>query len=140
MSTNLEIEAKALISKGVYEKLCAFYSSEKSFSQTNFYIDTKDFILSRNKIGLRVRKIDNKFELTCKKDSGEGRLEINQEISAKDLDLLRNCGVFPSGEVFKSISNLLKNNSSKLSIFGELETIRTEFNFNNDLVCLDHSK
>ncbi|MCF0117691.1 MAG: CYTH domain-containing protein, partial [Bacilli bacterium] len=74
MSTNIEIENKALISKDEYQKLINYYSKYNCtyIEQTNYYIDTINKDLIRLGLSLRIRNIANDYELTLKQKLKEG--------------------------------------------------------------------
>jgi uncharacterized protein YjbK len=50
MSNAIEIEAKVLLQKEDYEKLAHSFRSEPRYTQTNYYIDSEDRILSKEGI------------------------------------------------------------------------------------------
>lgn len=140
MGKNIEIESKALLSEQEYKKLLPLFNVGKHLQQTNYYFDTKHFEIIGKKAGLRIRKESDYFELTIKLKSQNGKIEVNQEISAKQADLFKNCGVFPSGEVYDEVVKLLENPQPEIICFGTLENERFELEENGDLLCLDMSK
>lgn len=96
MATNIEIEAKALISKEDYQKVLTYYKADryKRIKQTNYYIDTNDFALKKMGIGLRIREKDD-FVLSLKAPMAEGLLEQNEKITWKQYEEFRENGIFP---------------------------------------------
>lgn len=99
MSKNIEIEAKGKLTKEEYEKIIASFSHPRFQYQTNFYIDSPSFELSKESLGLRIRKEKDLLELTMKVPSEEGRLEINQKLSPKEFENFLFDNEFPSGEI-----------------------------------------
>ena len=63
MSKNIEIEAKGKLTKEEYEKIIASFSHPRFQYQTNFYIDSPSFELSKESLGLRIRKEKDLLEL-----------------------------------------------------------------------------
>lgn len=136
MPTNLEIETKALISEKEYNHILSSCDN-KSYIQANYYIDDKNFSLSKQ-YGLRIRFKNNKYELTLKISAEEGKLEINQNITENDFLNYKNNHIFPIGEVKNKLSELnIEINS--LFIFGEIITTRTDINYNGSLISVDKS-
>ena len=135
MSTNLEIEAKALLTKAGYDKLIAHFGSENIYKQVNYYIDSDNKDIVSKKCGLRIREKDGDFEMTLKVPQSEGKLEINQQITDKLIKQF----VFPDGE----IKNFLHDNFSikieSLHILGSLETKRLDLKYKTSLISIDKS-
>ena len=135
MSTNLEIEFKAELSKEDYESLILKYSNEKIYEQNNFYFDTPNFDIRKAKCGLRIRELNNELELTLKVDQKEGKLEINQKI----YSLFRIGFEFPDGEVKDYIENNLGIDVKKINILGNLLTYRLDIRYMSALISIDKS-
>ncbi|WEV37514.1 CYTH domain-containing protein [Lactobacillus sp. ESL0677] len=66
MSKNTEIEAKTLLTKEVYQKLCAAFPVKSDFVQANYYFDTPNSLLKRHQISCRVRLFTDHAEQTLK--------------------------------------------------------------------------
>ncbi len=128
MATNIEIEAKCLISKDDYNKIIDFYHAEKydRVKQINHYIDTDDFKLKKAGIGLRIRERDI-FMMTLKAPMAEGLLEKNEKISWRQYEDFRDKGVFPKCSI-KDVLLMLNINPEELKIQASLETERIQFN------------
>ena len=139
MSTNLEIEFKSKLSKEEYNSLLLKYSNQKSYSQTNYYIDDKNQSIISKKCGLRIREKDGCFELTLKVPSNDGKIEINQQISNEIFKNLLNCNVFPIGEVNDFLTNNLKVKTDNLYVLGKLVTLRLDLNYKTSLISIDKS-
>lgn len=139
MGTNLEIELKAKIDKNEYDFLIQKYDGSGIYSQINFYLDDSDLTIRQNKCGLRIRKINNDFELTLKVPEGDGKLEINQQINKEIFNFCRENGVFPNGEVKDYLNQKMHIDTSKISILGKLETDRLDIEFKSSLISIDKS-
>ena len=137
MSTNIEIEAKVLLSKEDFEKVLSFLSTEtcKRITQTNHYIDSEDEILRTYGFGLRIREKDD-FTLTLKSPLAEGTLEKNQTITWKQYENLLHRHEFPHGDI-KDFLEMLGIDVSQLRILTSLTTVRIVAGFLDDEVVLD---
>ena len=139
MSTNLEIEFKSKLLEEEYNSLLLKYSNQKSYSQTNYYIDDKNQSIISKKCGLRIREKEGCFELTLKVPSNDGKIEINQQISNEILKKFVNCNVFPGGEVKDFLTNNLKVKTDNLYVLGKLVTLRLDLNYKTSLISIDKS-
>ena len=139
MSTNLEIEFKSKLLEEEYNSLLLKYSNQKSYSQTNYYIDDKNQSIISKKCGLRIREKNGCFELTLKVPSNKGKIEINQQISNEIFKNLLNCNVFPIGEVKDFLTNNLKVKTDNLYVLGKLVTMRLDLNYKTSLISIDKS-
>ena len=133
MATNIEIEAKVLITKPEYEKIVKKYKGEeaKEFDQINYYIDTKNFDLKKVGIGLRIRLLNGVYNLTLKVPMGEGILEKNSIVSKKEYEDLLNNKHFPENDVSEFI-RMLGYKTEDLLIVTSLETHRYDVNYGED--------
>lgn len=66
MSKNDEIEAKILLPKSTYQKMCRDFVVKSSFNQENYYFDTDNALLKQEKISCRIRLFNNHAEQTLK--------------------------------------------------------------------------
>lgn len=140
MSTNLEIEAKAMIDKKDYKILVNEFSSCEKYNQVNYYICPKNQVEQKADFGLRIRKKNKKFELTIKQDLNDKKLEINQKISRKSYIFLRFFKKFPLGEVKNFLLENNVYNPDDLQIVGRMKTTRTDIEFEGALISIDKSK
>ncbi|RVU69905.1 MULTISPECIES: CYTH domain-containing protein [Lactobacillus] len=95
MSKNREIEAKTLLTKEVYQKLCHAFPLKADFKQENYYFDSPNFFLKQHQIGLRIRLFEDHAEQTMKvpdpcpvQKKFHEVIEINDDLSlthAKEL-------------------------------------------------------
>lgn len=135
MGTNLEIEFKSELTKQDYEKLISKFSDAEIYSQTNYYIDTKDLTISNAKCGLRIREKSGEFEMTLKVPQEEGKLEINQQITDKLVEKFE----IPNGEIKQYLRKILGPKINELFILGSLKTERIDLNYKTALISIDKS-
>lgn len=126
MATNIEIEAKALISQKDYDKVNKFFHTERfcKAKQTNYYIDTEDLSLKKLGIVLRIREKGD-FYLNLKAPLAEGLLEKNAKINWKDYEDFRDKGIFPDSSI-KNFLIMLGIKLQELKIITSLVTERIE--------------
>lgn len=139
MPTNIEIEAKCLISENNYKKVLDLLESRKTnvVKNTNHYIDTDSFVLKDHGIGLRIRETDI-FELTIKAPIAEGLLENKVLISKEQFDNFDKKGIFPDTSITEFIK-MLNVDVNSLKIQAEMITERIEIkDFENvGTLCID---
>lgn len=140
MSTNLEIEVKSKLSEDEYQKLLDGYKNQKTYIQTNYYLDDNLLTIRHKKCGLRVREKEGEFELTLKVPSGDGKIEINQQISNILFEKLQNGNIFPDGEIKQFLQGNFKAKIDEIHILGKLITTRTDITYNNSLISVDKSE
>ncbi len=136
MSNTIEIEAKALVSKADYEKLALKYMKYGVYTQTNHYIDSKDNILQKEKLSLRVREKDNHFEMTLKVPLSQGLLEKNCVWTKEDFVNFRDKAIFPDGDV-KKMLNMLDIHTKTLKIKTSLVTDRIDVPYEDGKLSID---
>ncbi len=126
MATNIEIEAKVLISEEQYKNIVKTYEGKviNEYDQDNYYIDSDDFDLKSIGCGLRVRLKDGIYKLTMKAPMSEGLLEKNNTITKAQFDALLK-GTMPECDI-KEFVKMLGKDPSKLKIQTELITHRKE--------------
>ncbi|ANZ33786.1 CYTH domain-containing protein [Staphylococcus carnosus] len=140
MAINQEIEYKQLLSEDQYNEIKkAFFSGQKPFTQTNFYIDTPNFELAEQLMALRIRQIDNNYEMTLKVPAKVGLTEYNHETEIVPEEGLH---IQPEQLPDDIYSVLQKNNINfkQLDILGSLTTHRIETKIKEGLLVLDHSE
>lgn len=135
MSNNVEIEAKALLTKEDYEKLMGVYSDYHAYIQTNFYIDSSSRVLKKNNLSLRVREKEGKHEFTMKSNLEEGKLERNVYISNDAFEGIKK-GVFPDCEI-KDVLIEKGIDLKTLKILTSLETKRIDVPVGGGLASID---
>ena len=79
MNSTIEIEAKVLLTKEQYDTIVSYLGLERyrKSKQINYYIDSKDQILRKNEVVLRIREKDD-FELIYPEISGKSGLDITK--------------------------------------------------------------
>lgn len=136
MSNTIEIEAKALISKKDYEKLALKYMKFGVYTQTNHYIDSADWLLSKEKLALRIREKGNRFEMTLKVPLSQGLLEKNCVWTRETFKEFRDNKEFPDGDIKKMLM-MLGIDTSKLGIQTSLVTDRIDVPYENGKLSID---
>ena len=132
MSNAIEIEAKILISQDEYRKLAKAFPYSPRYIQTNYYIDSKDRILNKEGIALRIRERNSQYELTLKTPLSQGLLEKNCTISHEQFLDFTNKGIFPKGDTSRFLT-MLDIDIAALKIITSLTTERidVEYEYNN---------
>lgn len=133
MRNSIEIEFKTKLSQKKYEELLQKLElNDKIFPQTNFYFDTINGDLERQKIVLRIRKKE-KYKLTSKMTNPndlDSTLETHLELTDSEaIDMLKN-------GFNASIINL---NYDVINIC-TLTTYRAKMPFLNGVLFLDKSE
>lgn len=139
MHSNIEIEAKVLLSEDDYNTLIRYLHLEryKKIKLTNHYVDTADRKLKQNDIALRIRE-DSDFVLTLKTPLSEGLLEKNQTISWREYSDIEEASVFPSGDI-KNFLEICGFNVRDLKVLASLTTFRIELELDDGILCLDEN-
>lgn len=134
MATNIEIEAKALISEDDYHKVKDYFKFRiiKEYIQNNYYIDDEEYSLRKHGAGLRIRELSNNYELTLKTPIAEGLLEKTDNISKEDYINMATKNIFPEGKI-KSFLAMLGYKVENFKILASLKTTRAD-------VMIDESK
>lgn len=123
-SNNIELEAKALLSKKDYEKLLKNIAFDQHVKiQQNYYLDSEDRELKKYGIMIRLRRRDDRNKLTMKAPLGEGLLEKSQMLADKEAEALIQYNQFPRGEV-SDFLDILHIDPSTFKILAELTTER----------------
>lgn len=127
MATNIEIEAKVLITKEDYDKLMALYEDKVTdeFDQTNYYVESKNLDLKKLGVGLRIRRKCRNYALTIKAPLSEGLLEKNTPITQEQYEAFKTKGIFPDC-VIKEYILMLGFEPKDLKIVSSLKTHRVE--------------
>ncbi len=140
MQSNIEIEAKVLLSEEEFKAVINYLHLEryKKIKQINHYIDTPNRDLKEGDIALRVRETDNDFILTLKTPLSEGLLEKNQTLSWREYSELEENAVFPNGDI-KNFLEICGFNVRDLRVLANLTTYRIELEYDEGLLCLDEN-
>ncbi|CAM3032963.1 CYTH domain-containing protein [Staphylococcus argensis] len=139
MATNNEIEFKQLLSETQYTQIeDAYFQQATPFTQTNYYIDTPDFVLKDHLFALRIREKNDSLEMTLKIPAEVGLLEYNFETTIRpEMD-----DVLDPSDIPQDIIDELKSidaNIERLTVLGSLTTKRMEVNLDKTLLVLDQS-
>ena len=125
-SNNIEIEAKALLTKKDYQKLLENMPfSEETKIQENYFLDSEDHVLSRYGMVVRLRRREGRNKLTMKAPLSEGLLEKNQMLSDEETDALLVNNLFPRGEICDFLE-ILSIDPTELHVLAHLTTDRKE--------------
>lgn len=80
---NIEIEFKTKVSKELYFDLLNKFNLENNiFKQTNYYFDTPDLKLNKDKVVLRIRERGENYKVTLKSQSEFGAHEYHVLLSS----------------------------------------------------------
>ena len=141
MSTNVEIEAKILVTAEEFHQIYAFLKLNETdaVTQVNYYIDTPKSDLRKFGFGLRIRKRGSECTLTLKSPLAEGTLEKNQSLKKGDYDRLATEGIFPEGPV-RDFLLTLGFDVPTLHIITKLTTHRLETIYNGRHLALDKNE
>lgn len=138
-STNIEIEAKILLSKNNYEKLVKELKfPEEKLKQTNYYFDSKNQVLKKYGMILRIRETDGNYVLTMKAPLSEGLLEKNQNLTEKEADDLIDHNIFPQGDIFNFLE-MLQIEPSILIVLATLTTARRHIEYNGTILDISQN-
>lgn len=144
MSESIEIEFKSLLTQDEYQRLLNHYfpPSAPSIIQTNVYFDTPDFQLKKMQMGLRIRQLATRAELTLKSPltTGDGLLETTDHMSVKEAEqLIEKRAILNDKSVAKKLM-AAGIDSQTLVIHGQLTTKRFECQLTpSTLLVLDES-
>jgi uncharacterized protein YjbK len=141
MATNIEIEAKVLIEKDGFETIKKLYEdyANSAYIQTNYYIDTPDFLLRKNGVGLRIRCFENKYVMTLKTPLSEGLLEKTENITKEEYKAMRDKAIFPENKI-KSFIIMLGFEIESLKILTSLTTERIDIAFETGMFSIDRNE
>lgn len=145
MSQAIEIEYKTLLTATEYEKLVTDFSLSDTlfFTQTNVYYDTPDFKLKALGMGLRIRLLENRGELTLKSpltEANAGLLETTDTLTHEEATSLVNQEQILLEGAVANFLNEKGIQPTDLMVHAALKTKRVEVQLNPDaLLVLDES-
>ena len=133
MATNIEIEAKVLINQDEYKRIVRKLQKNilKDKTQVNYYIDTKDYLLKKSGIGLRVRALNNEYIMTLKVPMSEGLLEKNTTLKDDEFINLTFNGKIPENDTTEFV-RMLGFEPNDMSVVAKLKTHRLETNYGEE--------
>ncbi len=138
MSNAIEIEAKALVNKGDYDKLTAAFHTYKHFIQTNFYIDNDEGYLRKEGLALRIREKYGNYEMTLKTPLSQGLLEKNEPLSEQAFDEFTRKGKFPENDL-KRFLTMLDVDVTTLKVKTSLTTNRIDVPYFEGKLSIDEN-
>lgn len=132
MATNIEIEAKVLITEKEYNHVLSYYKNHviNEYNQVNYYIDSDNLALKKMGIGLRIREKDGIYTLTLKAPLAEGLLEKDENLSKEVFNAFVKSNKFPECYTDDFIK-MLGVDSKTLKVITTLTTHRVEVNYND---------
>ncbi|MBP2623254.1 CYTH domain-containing protein [Streptococcus oricebi] len=136
---HLEIEFKTGLTQQEFQSLLAYFGNLPALEQTNYYIDSSDFLLASKRLALRIRTFRQAGELTLKIPQKVGSMEYNQELTSGQVQELLTSFSLPSG----TIRDLLLERQiplDQLGILGHLKTWRREKADKIGLLALDQNE
>ena len=106
-----EYETRIMLTESEYFEIVSHFMrlhpNKQFLKNTNIYFDTEDLFLRKNHITFRLRIInDVRSEVTIKIKGKNGDDEINDNLSAKEVELILKERVFPDGGVKKFLLTL----------------------------------
>jgi uncharacterized protein YjbK len=150
MKEEREIELKSVVNEAKYQEMLTHFSkvailSKPIYKQINYYFDTEDFVLNKQKIVLRLRVKKGKLEITAKLPNGANGLyndnqELNGFLSGKLEDYCKDGLTKDIDFIGEFISILEIDINTKFNYLGNLETDRTDFTINNDTISIDKNE
>ncbi|MCE4955723.1 CYTH domain-containing protein [Macrococcoides caseolyticum] len=135
----LEIEFKNLIDYPTYDHLkTTLFENAPLITQTNFYIDTKQFGLKDNHCALRIR--DNGYQqvMTLKVPQSVGIMEYSGEIDEQIIDEDLIIQDYIPENILSELEKMAIT-VNDLHVFGALSTERREIDYKGGLLVLDAS-
>lgn len=136
---HLEIEFKTLLNKDEYNRLKKLFSHVTPITQTNYYFDSKDGILKKKKMSLRIRTLSNHAELTLKIPKDVGNFEYNHHLDLTEAKKMIKNGLTESNKVCDILTEK-GIDIRTLKVFGHLTTQRREMHSSIGLLALDSNQ
>ncbi|MBS4207953.1 CYTH domain-containing protein [Bacillus sp. FJAT-50079] len=140
MTRQIEIEFKNSVSKDDFQRCLHYFHIKDTdfFTQINHYFDTENFSLKQQAVALRIREVEDRYELTLKKPRTIGLLEINQSLQIEEMNAMKKRLHFPLGEIKDELEQM-RIDINQLRHFGSLTTKRAEISYEDGLLVFDHS-
>lgn len=139
-----EFESRVMLTIDEYLNIVShymkLYPNHHFLQNVNDYFDTSDLFLRQKHITLRIRTInDVRSELTLKIKGSNGDVEINDDISFKEKEILLKERVFPEGNVKSYLLSLPRPLSEYKNIVS-LYNRRLEIEHDNHLLVIDKNE
>lgn len=146
----IETELKLIMSENDYKSIHIHLNKTRdmySFTQRNYYFDTLSSNLLKNGTTLRVRVKDDGLVLTLKApiNSIDSTVMVSKESSVQvTFEQFREWCIFTRDlnslkEFVNQITNMHNLLDEDLVLLGSMLTNRTEINYNNFIISLDHN-
>ncbi len=140
MKQEIEIEYKNLLTKEEFKLLLFELGFPKNgVVQENFYFETPDFHLMKQRAALRIRKKSDKYVLTLKEPHPEGLLETHDLLTAREANAWLTGKPVAKEHTDRQLESL-QIKVKDLQLFGSLWTERREISYRNALLVLDFSE
>ncbi|MBF2475650.1 CYTH domain-containing protein [Listeria seeligeri] len=138
MVKELEIEFRNLLTQEEYARLIDTFriKEEDYFEQTNYYFDTADFSLKERQSALRIRQLEEQYQLTLKTPEARGLMETTQILAQDQATAILDGANIPVGPVRDTLKEIGINHED-LQLFGSLKTIRAEKDYKKGLLVFD---
>lgn len=142
MIRHYEFELKIMLNEAEYERLIMQKGCD-AFRQTNYYFDTEKFDMYFDRTVIRIREIENSFELTVKnkvpevhEDGVVAMEENNLEIDAKTAGLI----IHGHKNILDYLPAGMINSDNQLTNIGSITTIRKKICINEGLPLAELDK
>jgi uncharacterized protein YjbK len=139
MVQELEIEYKNLLTKEEYELLLTKLPFPNGQDQINYYFETPDLRLRTMDSALRIRKKQDRYQLTLKEPYQDGLLETHDELTDEEAKEWKSGNPIPKEGTTKQL-NKMGIEVVDLKYYGSLLTTRREYEEKGIIYVLDHSK
>lgn len=138
MNKQIEIEFKALINESIYHTIynALIQKEHKLYCQTNYYLTHPQ--LEKNKMMLRIRSINDYYELTLKQPLKGDSLETNSIITKDIANQIINQQP-TSNEIFTYLQKY-QIDSTDLQQSYSLTTTRLDYKYKDGLISLDYNE
>ena len=142
----LEFESRALLNESQYKEITKYFldnfpNNFKKFDIYNDYFETDNKDLFKNKLMLRVRRLESQYDFTLKvplKDSS-GDTEHHQYLDETAYKKLLGDNIFPDGEI-KNIISGFNITISQIKYKKSLHCNRLEFYIDEFIIVLDKNE
>lgn len=134
LNYHYEFELKLMLDEAEYGRLLMQKGCD-AFRQTNYYFDTDNFDMYFNKTVIRIREIENSFELTVKNKNPKAHRNGVVAMDENNLKIdERTAAIILSGHknVLDYLPGGLVHSNKKLSNIGSITTIRKK-------ICISES-
>ena len=137
MQSEQEIEFKNLLTKEEFMRIRDFFNIKPNEfkTQVNYYFDTADQFFKNNRMGFRLRVLDDRNELTLKTPIEEHIMnEQTVLVTDEERDIIIQQAIFPSIPFLEKIIS-----TKPLTCFGRIQTNRAQLKLEEGTLFLDHS-